>query len=60
MFCENCGNQIMDTQKFCGVCGTKNKTYKEVNVEDRMQETVKEDISMLRKLIQRRMQKKVL
>lgn len=42
MFCENCGNQIMDTQKFCGVCGTKNKTYKEVNVEDRMQETVKE------------------
>lgn len=22
MFCENCGNQISDTEKFCAVCGT--------------------------------------
>lgn len=45
MFCENCGNQIKDTQKFCGMCGAKNKAFKEVNAEDGMQETVKQAMS---------------
>lgn len=46
MFCENCGNQIKDTQKFCGVCGTKNKAYDgNATVEDSMPDTVRQAVN---------------
>ncbi len=38
MKCMNCQNELKDTDKFCGICGTPNSAFNEYGADDKEKE----------------------